>query len=132
MDYNRDNLYYSQNNTSSGQAPEKMNPFSIASMVCGILSILLCCTGILSIPLGALGILFAILTRRIGKSMPSASIAGIALSCAGVLFGLAMGAYVIYLIATDPEYRDIYEDTYEYYYNEFYEYNLEHLNDSAD
>lgn len=58
--------------------------FMIASGICGMLSITACCTGILSLPLGALGILFAVLTYRKGKKMNSACLIGIITSCIGI------------------------------------------------
>lgn len=124
MDYNR---YNNQNNMTSGQSPERLNPFSVASLVCGIASITLCCTGVLPLPLGGLGILFAILTKRMGKAMPSMSITGLILSCVGIFLWMLMCIYLFYMIMTDPELRDAFEDSYEYYYDEFYEYNFEHL-----
>lgn len=124
MDYNR---YNNQNNMFSGQPPERLNPFSIASFVCGITSVTLCCTGVLSLPLGGLGILFAILTKRMGKAMPSMSITGLILSCVGIFLGILI---CIYTFLADPELWDTLEDSYENYYDNFYEYNFEHLNDS--
>jgi predicted membrane protein len=90
-------------------------------MVCGIASVTLCCTGVLSLPLGALGILFAILSRRLGKSMSPASIAGIVLSCTGIVFGLMTCGYLVYMILTDSDYRKAFEDSYEYYFEEYYD-----------
>ena len=58
MDY-----YQNQNNEMNQNIPQidpKYRGLSIASMVCGICSLVLCCTGLLSIPTGALGILFVI------------------------------------------------------------------------
>ena len=51
--------------------------FTIASGICGLMSVTACCTGILSLPLGALGILFAALTYRKGKKINSASLVGV-------------------------------------------------------
>lgn len=123
MDYNR---YNNQNNMFSGQSPERLNPFSVASLVCGIASITLCCTGVLSFPLGGLGIFFAILTKRMGKAMPSKSITGLVLSCVGIFLELLAYIILFYILMTDPELRDAFEDSYEYYY-EYYDYNFEHL-----
>jgi hypothetical protein len=120
MDYNpnqNDYQYYSQDDYTPEQ-PEKLNPFSVASLICGIASITLCCTGVLSLPLGALGVLFAILAKRMGKSMSPLSITGIVLSCTGMVFGLIMCIYVVYLVLTDADYRRAFEDSYDQYYNE--------------
>lgn len=127
MDYNQNRQYYSRNNAFSNHTPERLKPFSIASMICGTASIALCCVAVLGLPLGALGILFAVLSKRMGKPMPSVSVAGIVLSCTGLFFNLLMCGYLVFLVLTDPEYRDAFEDSYEYYYEEFYEYNFENL-----
>lgn len=118
---------YQQNNQQNEPA-NRINPFSVASIVCGIISIILCCTGILSIPAGALGILFALLTRRLGQKMSPHSMTGIILSCAGIAMGSIMLIYTIFLIYTDPEYQELYNETYEYYsdfYSDIYGYDLE-------
>jgi len=67
--------------------------FMIASGVCGLLSVTTCCTGVLSLPFGALGILFAVLTYRKGKKMNSACTAGIICSCVGMLSGIFLLVY---------------------------------------
>ena len=102
---------YNNNNTSSyGPAPEKIDAFSVASIVCGMISIILCWTGLFYIPAGALGILFAILSRRKSKPMPSMSLTGIILSCIGIAMGVLVLIFSLYKILTDPELRKIFED----------------------
>ncbi len=133
MDYNQGqrpsshNIWYSQNN-GSNTPPEKPDSFSIVSMICGTVSIVLCCTGIFSLSVGALGILFAILAKRRGRPMSSFSIAGTALSCAGMVFGTIMLIYSFYIVLTDPQYDGLLEDPYNYYYEDLYDYGLEDLN----
>lgn len=73
--------------------------FIIASMICGILSVTACCTGILSLPLGALGIIFALLTYRKGKRMNGSALTGIMLSTMGIVTGISM---LIYSFVTLP------------------------------
>lgn len=101
---------YNNNTSSYNSAPEKIDAFSAASMICGIISIILCCTGILSISAGALGILFAILSKRKSKPMPSMSLTGIFLSCTGIAMGVFVLIFSAYKILTDPELRKIIED----------------------
>ena len=74
--------------------------FIIASMICGILSVTACCTGILSLPLGALGIIFALLTYRKGKRLNGSALTGIMLSIMGIVTGISM---LIYSFATLPQ-----------------------------
>ena len=74
--------------------------FIIASMICGVLSVTACCTGILSLPLGALGIIFALLTYRKGKRMNGSALTGIMLSTMGIVTGISM---LIYSFITLPQ-----------------------------
>lgn len=67
--------------------------FTMASVTCGILSITTCCTGILPLPLGALGILFAVLVYRKGKKLNSACVMGITTSCLGIAVGVMLTIY---------------------------------------
>lgn len=67
--------------------------FSIASAICGLLSMTTSCTIILSLPLGALGILFAVLAHRTKKKMSSTCATGIVLSCVGLTTAVSMIVY---------------------------------------
>nr|WP_289765696.1 hypothetical protein [uncultured Acetatifactor sp.] len=67
--------------------------FSIASAICGLLAMTTSCTIILSLPLGALGILFAVLAHRTKKKMNTTCVTGIALSCVGLVSALSMIVY---------------------------------------
>lgn len=83
--------------------------FIIASMACGALSVTACCTGILSLPLGALGILFALLTYRRGKKINGTAMTGIVLSAMGIITGISMLIYSFYTLPDmmrDPMFRN--------------------------
>ena len=125
------NKQYNNYYISSAPEPEKVSGFSIASMILGIMSILLCCTGFFSVSAGALSILFAVLSKRKGKAMPSMSLTGIILSCVGIVMGIFMLVYSVFAILTDPELRKAFEDSYEEYYQEFYNYGFEDLDYSS-
>lgn len=73
--------------------------FSIASAVCGLLAMTTSCTIVLSLPLGALGILFAVLAHRTKKKMNTTCLMGIALSCVGLVTALSM---IVYSFLTLP------------------------------
>lgn len=82
--------------------------FIIASMICGVLSVTACCTGILSLPLGALGILFALLTYRKGKKLNGTALTGMVLSAMGIITGISMTIYSFYTLPEmmqDPFFR---------------------------
>lgn len=74
--------------------------FTMASVTCGILSITTCCTGILPLPLGALGILFAVLVYRKGRQINSACVMGITTSCIGIAIGLMITIYSFAMLPT--------------------------------
>ncbi len=67
--------------------------FAVASAACGLLSMTTSCTIILSLPLGALGILFAALAHRAKKKMSSTCATGIILSCVGLATAVSMIVY---------------------------------------
>lgn len=81
--------------------------FSTASLVLGLLSTTLGCCGF-SLPLGALGILFAILCYRKGKHMNSNARFGLCLSVFGCVYGVAMIIYTLFVqlpaMLQDPAY----------------------------
>ena len=85
MDYNNNDFNNSNSNSTGNgydsyrndgndwqhepyQAPVNVprDNMATASLVCGMLSIILCITGVFSLPMGALGIIFALLSKRKG------------------------------------------------------------------
>ncbi len=97
MDYYQNEYNVPQNNNRPGG-------FEIASIACGIASLLCCCTGFFGIAFGALGIIFAVLTRRLGKPMSILSIVGLCISCAGFVMGLILTIYSCVIVFTDPNF----------------------------
>lgn len=100
--------FYQNANNNNRQNTAKPSGFSIAALVFGILSLVTLCTGLLPIPLGALGILFAILTYRKGKKLPALSLTGLCLCCVGMVFGIALYVYTLVTVMPlleNPEYR---------------------------
>lgn len=121
-------FYQNQNsemNQNTPQSDPRYRGLSITSMVCGICSLLMCCTGILSIPAGALGILFALLTRQKGQRMNNMCIAGIWLSCVGLALGIFITVTSIITVFTDPTYFNMLDQMYQQMYgvgiNEFWQ-----------
>ena len=102
MDFNQNS---ENTNYVPNQLPKRPSGFATASLACGILSLTLCCTGILGIPAGALSILFAVLSKRKGESLSGMSIAGIVTSAIGILLGVLAVVYSIYLLFYDPSFR---------------------------
>lgn len=102
----------------------RRNPFTIASLILGICSLVTICTAVLPLPLGALGILFAILSYRKGKHMDTLAITGIATSCVGLLFSLIFIGVAFSMMPAmlrDPEYRDMLNRYSESMYGQSYD-----------
>lgn len=124
MDYNHYNNS-EQNQPDSNYHPQltpspKSNNFAIASMVCGIVSIVLCCIG-LSLPISALGILFAVLTYRKGQMLDSMSITGSITSSIGLFLSIFMivGTLIqLPAMMKDPVFREELDTVYEQLYGE--------------
>lgn len=118
-DYNFD-LNQEKNDDSCPQP----NGFASAALVLGILSLVLCCCCYISIPLGALGILFAILSRQ-DSQMPGRSRAGLGLSIAGLCLTFLMGVSMILTFVRDDDFwirfEDSLRDSMEYYQGEAYD-----------
>lgn len=103
MDYNRDNHHeeWDKWNSNASNSSYYNQPthrpygqaFSIASAVCGLLSLMTCCTVVLSLPLGALGILFAVLAHRKGKPLNNQCVTGITLSSIGLVTAVCLIIY---------------------------------------
>lgn len=72
--------------------------FSMASFILGVLSVTIGCCGI-SLPLGALGIFFALLVYRKGKKLNSTAKSGLVLSSIGAVLGVFL---IIYSVLTLP------------------------------
>lgn len=115
--WQRDNQQYDRWNSSASNSSYYNQPthrpygqgFIIASMVCGVLSVTACCTGILSLPLGSLGILFALLTYRKGKKINGTALTGLTLSVMGIITGVSMLIYSFYTLPDrmrDPAFRN--------------------------
>lgn len=104
-------------------APRR-NPFTTASMILGLCSILTICTAILPLPLGALGILFAILSYRKGRRLDSMALTGVLTSSVGLLFSIVIYGMVFAMMPSmlqDPEYRDMLNRYSESIYGESYD-----------
>lgn len=127
-----DNSYYNPNSNHqyvSRNIPPKpsasWNGFDIVSFICGLFALALFCTGVLSFVFGALGILFAVLSRQQGRKMQAFSVTGVVLSAIGMLLGLlALVAYIVPLMiqpALQASYERGYEDGVNEYYSDYYD-----------
>lgn len=91
------------------QNTPKTNPFATASLIMGVLCIFTILTGILPLPLGALSILFAVLSHRRKKHLETPAFIGSIVSVVGMTFSIMIIAIAITMLPTmlrDPAYRE--------------------------
>lgn len=92
--------------------PEEGPGYAIAGMVCGILSIVLCCCQIyISGALAVIGLVFSILVLKNGKPGKGMAIAGVVCSAIGIIIALFLISTRIYML-THPEYVNSILDIY--------------------
>ena len=103
--------------------------FSIAALICGILSVTLGCCG-LSLPLGALGILFAVLCSRKGKRMNNNCRMGLYLSVFGCIYGVVTVFRQI-AVLQDPAYWEQLNQMYKNFYGMDLQEMMQHLTEMA-
>lgn len=92
--------------------PEEGPGYAIAGMVCGILSIVLCCCQIyISGALAVIGLVFSILVLKNGKPGKGMAIAGVVCSAIGIIIALFLIITRVYML-THPEYVNSILDIY--------------------
>lgn len=106
-----------QKNDSLYQPP---NGFASASLVLGILSLVLCCCCYVSVPLGALGILFAILSKR-DSQMSGRGRAGLWLSIVGLCLTVLFTLSIVISFVKNGGFRETMDDYLEYYMGDDYD-----------
>ncbi|MDE7363636.1 MAG: DUF4190 domain-containing protein [Ruminococcus sp.] len=82
---NQQNMNYNPN-----QNYQEVNGLAIASLVCGILSIICCCSRIISILLGGVAIGLAIASKKQNENMSGLAVAGIITGAIGGFFGVVL------------------------------------------
>lgn len=82
---NQQNMNYNQN-----QNYQEVNGLAIASLICGILSIICCCSRIISIILGGTAIGLAIASKKPNQNMSGLAFAGIITGAIGGFFAVVL------------------------------------------
>lgn len=106
--------------TYTSPTPQKSSGFTVAAIVCGILSLLTWCTGFIGIALGSLGILFTFLSHRRKQPLTTPCLVGLIVSMIGLCIGLLFTVFTIVTIVipvlTDPaayaEFSKLYQNLY--------------------
>lgn len=119
------------NNTYHPYSPMKSNSFALVALIMGIASLLLaCCSGIGGVVLGALGIIFAIISRGKERMCTQAKI-GLGVSIAGIVLGIIVFVASLLFIGSG-EFQRMFEDEmhrrgFDYEYD--YDYDDNHRDD---
>ena len=106
-----------QKNDTPYQPP---NGFASAALVLGILSLVLCCCCYVSIPLGALSILFAILSKR-ERQMSGRGRAGLCLAIVGLCLTVLFTLSIVITFVKDGEFQKVMDGYLEYYMGNDYD-----------
>ncbi|MGN0251498.1 MAG: hypothetical protein ACI4EH_09110 [Oliverpabstia sp.] len=113
---NSQNLYQNNFPNQPNRFPSG-NAMVTASMIMGIISVLLICCGI-SYFFGALGIIFALLSRKDGP-MESQAKVGLGLSIAGAMGGIIL--LVVTIVTNFSTYQNLYQELEKYYLEDDYD-----------
>ncbi|MCI8814409.1 MAG: DUF4190 domain-containing protein [Lachnospiraceae bacterium] len=85
-------------------APKKSNNMALASLLLGILSLVLCCCGGFGVILGAVGIVLAILSRG-NEPMETSAKVGLGLSIGGIVLGIIV-LVMSFVVAGSDQFRN--------------------------
>ncbi|WP_052431114.1 DUF4190 domain-containing protein [Robinsoniella peoriensis] len=99
-----------------GPGPES-NSFSTAAMILGIISLVTSCCLYISIPVGAIGIILALLSKGSSTRMDSRSKTGLGISIAGI--GISVFMIIAVLVSNtymgNTTFEKMYQDYLDYY-----------------
>lgn len=113
---------YGAQEYQSYHTPKKNNNMALASLIVGVLSILLCCCGGFGIILGAVGIVLAILSRG-REPMDTRAKVGCGLSIGGIILGIAVLVMAFAVLGSDGLRSELYQRSYGDYgdYSHYFE-----------
>ena len=98
--------------TVTGTGRRKTYSWSLAAMICGIISVI-CCTGYVGIILGILAVVFAGISRKNLGYFDGMSIAGLVLGIIGFVLSVAL------IIASFSVDSSFYEEYFEEFWTEY-------------
>jgi uncharacterized membrane protein len=106
--YQNNQYQYSQ--YQQYQTPPQSNGMAVASLICGILGVLLsCCLWYIAIPLAIAGLVLGIIVLKNKKGGKNLAIVGIILSAISIIVGIFV-AILFIAVFTNPEFTTMYEE----------------------
>lgn len=100
------------------QNPPRRNPMATASVVFGILALLSCLIIYVSVPCGAMAVIFAILSRT-DRPMPQKSKVGLICGICGMISTVIITISSFYYVLSDSTMRTFLEQYYQMYTGDF-------------
>ena len=111
---------YNQNpygqNPYQYQEPKGSNSMAVASLVCGIISLLISCCWFISLPLSITSIVLGIIVLKKNKEGRSLAIIGIIIGAATIVICIILVAFSALMFSGNNEFSNYYKE----FYNEFY------------
>jgi hypothetical protein len=113
---------YNQNpygqNQYQYQEPKGSNAMAVASLVCGIVGLLISCCAFISLPLSITSIVLGIIVLKKNKEGRSLAIIGIIIGAATVLICFILIAFSAFMINGNSEFSNYYREFYNQIYND--------------
>lgn len=112
---------------------EQKNAFATAAMVLGIISLLSLVSVYWALPIGALAILFTILSKRKGRRMTTHALIGLSTSLTSIIISafILITTITFFVQALNPKNRNyvnkLFQSTYGYDFDEYMENYLEEI-----
>lgn len=94
-------------NYQQGYTPKRNNGMALASLILGILSVVMCCCGGFGVILGAVGIVLAILSRG-REPMETNAKAGLFLSIGGIVLGIVVLILAFAMVGSNELQSELY------------------------
>lgn len=126
------NMNYQNRPTGSPVKVVKLNIFSILAFGSGILAALSISTIFISIALGSLAVIFAVISKGYDKRMNRVSLNGLWLGLAAIIFSIVIVFSNIYLYIYDDAYRGKFNELYEELYGTSFDEYLQEAFPSSD
>ncbi len=116
--YNQYNQNPYNQNQYQNQEPKGSNAMAVASLVCGIIGLLISCCWFISLPLSITSIVLGIIVLRKNKEGRALAIIGIIIGAATILICIILVAFSAYMMTGNNEFSNYYKEFYNEIYND--------------
>jgi hypothetical protein len=113
---------YNQNpygqNQYQYQEPKGSNAMAVASLICGIVGLLMSCCWFISLPLSITSVVLGIIVLKKKKEGRTLAIIGIILGAATILLCILLVVFSAYMYSSNSGFMNYYKDFYNEIYND--------------